>query len=108
MISTSFADIFKGNALKNSLLPIVVLAEDSRQAVRASGRRRESRSIWRRRRIDAAGWRAVEFPVDPFSKTCLLEGIDELGWILKQESAIATFEADRVGSINTLALRRLE
>jgi 3-isopropylmalate/(R)-2-methylmalate dehydratase small subunit len=45
----------------------------------------------------------VEFPVDPFSKTCLLEGIDELGWILKQQSAIAAFEAGRVGSVNTLA-----
>jgi 3-isopropylmalate/(R)-2-methylmalate dehydratase small subunit len=44
----------------------------------------------------------VEFAVDPFSKTCLLEGIDELGWILKQESAIAAFEAGRVGSVNTV------
>ncbi len=38
------------------------------------------------------------------SKTCLLEGIDELGWILKQEPAIAAFEKARVGSIDTLAL----
>jgi 3-isopropylmalate/(R)-2-methylmalate dehydratase small subunit len=45
----------------------------------------------------------VEFPVDPFSKTCLLEGVDELGWILKQEPAIAAFEAQRIGSINTAA-----
>ncbi len=44
----------------------------------------------------------VEFPVDRFSKTCLLEGVDELGWILKQEPAIAAFESQRVGSINTL------
>ena len=45
----------------------------------------------------------VEFPVDPFSKTCLLEGVDELGWILKQEAAIAAYEAARVGSIDTRA-----
>jgi 3-isopropylmalate/(R)-2-methylmalate dehydratase small subunit len=35
---------------------------------------------------------SVEFPVDGFSKTCLLEGVDELGWILKREPAIAGFE----------------
>ena len=35
-------------------------------------------------------------------KICLLEGIDELGWILKQESSIAAFEKNRLGSINTL------
>jgi 3-isopropylmalate/(R)-2-methylmalate dehydratase small subunit len=45
----------------------------------------------------------VEFPVDGFSKHCLVEGVDELGYILKNEAAIAAFEAKRVGSINTLA-----
>ncbi|MBI1787810.1 MAG: hypothetical protein HYR60_09705 [Acidobacteria bacterium] len=46
--------------------------------------------------------RKVEFPVDGFAKQCLLEGVDELGYILKQEAAIAAFEARREGSINTL------
>ena len=45
----------------------------------------------------------VEFPVDAFSKHCLLEGVDELGYILKQDAAISAYEAQRVGSINTLA-----
>jgi 3-isopropylmalate/(R)-2-methylmalate dehydratase small subunit len=40
--------------------------------------------------------------VDPFSKQCLLDGVDELGYILKQQPAIAEFEARREGSINTL------
>ena len=47
--------------------------------------------------------RAVEFPVDPFSKQCLLDGVDELGYILKQEPAVAAYEARREQSINTLA-----
>jgi 3-isopropylmalate/(R)-2-methylmalate dehydratase small subunit len=47
--------------------------------------------------------RQVEFPVDAFSKHCLLEGVDELGYILSQEAAIAAYEAKRVGSVNTLA-----
>jgi 3-isopropylmalate/(R)-2-methylmalate dehydratase small subunit len=101
VISTSFADIFKGNSLKNSLLPIVVpqkihdklfaLPEDARIKVDLSSQT-----------IMLPDGERVEFPVDPFSKTCLLEGIDELGWILKQQTAIAAFEANRVGSIDTI------
>jgi 3-isopropylmalate/(R)-2-methylmalate dehydratase small subunit len=101
VISTSFADIFKGNALKNSLLPIVVpheihvrlfaLPEDAKVKVDLTSQT-----------LTLPDGEKVEFPVDPFSKTCLLEGIDELGWILKQEPAIAAFEAQRLGSVNTL------
>lgn len=100
VISTSFADIFKGNALKNSLLPIVVsheihtklfaLAEDAKVKVDLASQT-----------LTLPDGDRVEFPVDQFMKTCLLEGIDELGWILKQEPAIAAFEAGRLGSINT-------
>jgi 3-isopropylmalate/(R)-2-methylmalate dehydratase small subunit len=101
VISTSFADIFKGNALKNSLLPIVVpqkvhekllaLPEDAKIKVDLASQT-----------ITLPDGEKVEFPVDPFSKTCLLEGVDELGWILKQAGPIAAFEAKRVGSVNTL------
>jgi 3-isopropylmalate/(R)-2-methylmalate dehydratase small subunit len=45
----------------------------------------------------------VEFPIDPFSKHCLLNGVDELGYILQHESDIAAYEARRVGSVNALA-----
>jgi len=41
--------------------------------------------------------------VDGFAKHCLLEGVDELGYILQQESAITAYEAGRAGSLNTLA-----
>jgi 3-isopropylmalate/(R)-2-methylmalate dehydratase small subunit len=44
----------------------------------------------------------VNFPIDPFAKECLLEGVDELGYMLKQEPSIAAYEAKRVGSVNTL------
>ena len=46
---------------------------------------------------------AVEFPIDEFAKHCLLEGVDELGYILKQEEAIAAYEAKRPLTINALA-----
>jgi len=48
------------------------------------------------------GGRAVEFPIDPFARHCLLNGIDELGYIRQQEDAIAAFEARRQSAVNTL------
>jgi 3-isopropylmalate/(R)-2-methylmalate dehydratase small subunit len=102
VISTSFADIFKQNSLKNALLPIVVpkevhaelLALDPAATVRVD---------LAAQTLTLPGGRTVEFPVDAFAKQCLLEGVDELGYILKQADAIAAFEAKREGSINTLA-----
>jgi 3-isopropylmalate/(R)-2-methylmalate dehydratase small subunit len=101
VVSTSFADIFKGNSLKNGLLPIVVPADIHAALIKSPG------IILK---IDLASQTltlpdgtAVEFPIDAFSKHCLLEGVDELGYILKQDAAISAYEAKRVGSINTLA-----
>lgn len=102
VISTSFADIFKGNALKNSLLPIVVPHEIHVKlfALPADAKIKVDLAS---QTLTLPDGERVEFPVDQFMKTCLLEGVDELGWILKQEPAIAAFERSRVGSINTLA-----
>jgi len=101
VVSTSFADIFKGNALKNSLIPVVVspevhakllgLPEDAQVTLDLAAQT-----------LALPDGTAVEFAVDSFSKTCLLEGIDELGWILKQAPAIEAFEAGRKFSVNTL------
>ena len=105
VISTSFADIFRQNSLKNALLPIVVPAE-AHAALFALVERDSDVEVT----VDLASQTVtlpdgskVEFPVDPFSKHCLLEGVDELGYILKNEAAIAAYEARRVGSIDTLA-----
>jgi len=105
VISTSFADIFRGNALKNSLLPIVVPA-DVHQALFAAIEKDADARV----KIDLAAQKlslpdggAVEFPVDGFSKHCLVEGVDELGYIQQREPEIAAFEAKRVGSINALS-----
>jgi len=101
VISTSFADIFKGNSLKNSLLPIVVPADVHAKLFAMPEDAKVEVDLASQSLILPDGTK-VEFPVDPFSKTCLLEGIDELGWILKQEPAIAAFEARRIGTLNTL------
>jgi len=105
VISTSFADIFKQNSLKNALLPIVFPA-DAHAALFAMVERDPDTEVT----VDLASQTVtlpdgsrVEFPVDPFSKHCMLEGVDELGYILKNEAAIGAFEALRVGSIDTAA-----
>jgi 3-isopropylmalate/(R)-2-methylmalate dehydratase small subunit len=105
VISTSFADIFKQNSLKNALLPIVFPA-DAHAALFAmvdSDPDTEVTVDLATQSVTMPDGRKVEFPIDPFSKHCLLEGVDELGYILKNEAAIAAYEAGRVGSIDTLA-----
>jgi len=101
VVSTSFADIFRQNSLKNSLLPIPV-PRDVHAALFAD----PGASV----HVDLAAQtltlpdgRKVDFPVDRFAKHCLLEGIDELGYILQQGPAISAFEAAHPASINTTA-----
>jgi len=101
VVSTSFADIFKQNSLKNGLLPIVVPAAVQAELVASPGT--IVKIDLSAQTLTLPDGRAVEFPIDPFSKHCLLEGVDELGYILKQELVIAEYEAKRVGSINALA-----
>ena len=105
VISTSFADIFKNNSLKNGLLPVVV-AKD----VHAKLFERLQKEPEAEVRVDLASQTltlpdgsAVTFTVDPFARHCLLEGIDELGYILQHEAAIAEYEKSQIGSLNTLA-----
>lgn len=101
VISTSFADIFKGNSLKNGLLPIVV-SRDVHQKLFALGDDATVAVDLASQTIKLPDGTKAEFPVDSFAKTCLLEGVDELGYLLQHADAIASFEAARVGSINTL------
>jgi 3-isopropylmalate/(R)-2-methylmalate dehydratase small subunit len=101
VISTSFADIFKGNSLKNSLLPIVVPADVHAELLKNSGA--AVKVDLASQTLTLASGRSVEFPVDGFPKHCLLEGIDELGYIQQQEPAIAAFEASHPAGIDTRA-----
>jgi 3-isopropylmalate/(R)-2-methylmalate dehydratase small subunit len=95
VVSTSFADIFKQNALKNSLLPIVIPAT-AHAALFAEIARNPRATV----KVDLPNQtftlpdgQTIEFPVDAFSKHCLVEGIDELGYILQQEAAIGAYES---------------
>ena len=94
VISTSFADIFRNNALKNGLLPIIVDAEthqmlfDLVEEVPTFALTIDLAS----QTISFPGG-SVVFPIDKFSKTCLLNGVDELGYIQGFEKQIAEYES---------------
>ena len=94
VISTSFADIFRNNSLKNGLIPIIVdeathkmLFDLVEEAPRA-----ELTVDLATQTLSYPGG-SVTFPIDPFNKTCLLNGVDELGYIMGFEKEIAAFEA---------------
>jgi 3-isopropylmalate/(R)-2-methylmalate dehydratase small subunit len=105
VISTSFADIFRGNAVKNSLLPIVVPAAAHKALFAAleDDPAAEVTVDLARKKLTLPDGSSVTFPIDEFARYCMLEGVDELGYILQQEAAIASFEAARPLSVNTLA-----
>ena len=94
VISTSFADIFRNNALKNGLLPIVVdkaTLHDLFDLV-AEIPDVELKINVAAQTLTMPGGRAAHFPLDPFSKSCLLDGVDELGYLLAREDAITNYE----------------
>ena len=102
VISTSFADIFKQNALKNSLLPIVVSPEVHTELFSLPGDAKVSVDL-ASQTLTLPNGRSIKFEVDEFSKHCLLNGVDELGYIMQNEKTIASFEATHKAAINTLA-----
>ena len=94
VISTAFADIFRNNALKNGLLPLQLSEKDYQQLLSYLNLAEDA---WMT--IDLAGQQLklgdgqqLQFPIDPFAKTCLLEGVDELGYLLQLEPKIDLFE----------------
>jgi len=94
LISTTFADIFKENSLKNGVLAIELDAKQYGQLLDAVRKSPDTLIT-----VDLAEQRitfngvALHFDVNSFSKTCLLEGLDEMGYLMKHEAQIAAFEA---------------
>jgi 3-isopropylmalate/(R)-2-methylmalate dehydratase small subunit len=89
VISTEIADIFRSNSLKNGLLPIVVDAESHRWLVAHPGA--EVSIDLATATLEMNGQR-VAFPIDRFSRYCLMNGIDQLGYLLEQDPAIHRYE----------------
>jgi 3-isopropylmalate/(R)-2-methylmalate dehydratase small subunit len=103
IVSTSFADIFRNNALKNGLLPVVVDAETLLQLFSLVEEEPDTQiSIdLAAQRLRLPDGREVTFPIDGFSKTCLLEGVDQLGYLLKHEAQVVAYEGVHTARVST-------
>jgi 3-isopropylmalate/(R)-2-methylmalate dehydratase small subunit len=93
VISTGIADIFRNNSLKNGLVPVIVDATTHAWLLENPGA--EVTVDVSERRLVLPGGRSVEFPLDGFSRYCLMNGIDQLGYLLQQNEAITKFERNR-------------
>ena len=94
VISTSFADIFYSNALKNGLLPVVVSPEtqDALFAMAEASPAEEVTVDLPNQQIRWPGG-SFAFSIDGFARTCLMNGVDELGYIMSLSDAIEEYEA---------------
>jgi len=93
VVSTSIADIFRSNSLKNGLLPIVVDRAVHAKLLAAPGM--NVTVSLENQTLTLADGTAVKFPIDAFARYCLMNGQDELDFLLAQEADIARFEANR-------------
>jgi len=105
IISTSFADIFRNNSLKNSLLPVIV-DEDTYKQLASLVAEEPGTSVTinlEDQTLTLPDGRSVTFPIDDFSKTCMLEGLDQLGYLQKQDARITAYEASHPARVNALS-----
>ena len=93
VVSTSIADIFRNNSLKNGLIPIVVDAAVHAKLLANPGS--EVTISLADKTLTLPDGTKAAFPIDPFARYCLMNGVDELEFLLSQETAIAAFEAKR-------------
>lgn len=103
VISTYFADIFRNNALKNGLLPIQVDPQTHQQLISlvAEDPNTTVKVDLEAQTVTLPDGRAVSFPIDGFARRCLLDGVDQLGYILNQDEGISAFEKANPGRVIT-------
>lgn len=93
IVSTAIADIFRSNSLKNGLLPIVVDEETHAWLLEHPGA--EVTIDVAASTLTLPDGRAVNYPIDSFARYCLLEGIDQLGYLQQYDELIRSFEETR-------------
>ena len=105
VLATSFADIFRANALKNGLLPVELPADVHAGLVAAveADPDAEVTVDLEAETLTLPGGRRVGFTVDPFARRMLLEGTDELGYLLGHAEAVAAYENAHPARVDTLA-----
>ncbi|WP_322493649.1 3-isopropylmalate dehydratase small subunit [Chloroflexus sp.] len=103
VIAPSFADIFRSNALKIGLLPVTIeqAIYDELVAMYANDPQMALSIDLAAQTVTLPDGRQVSFPIDAFSKYCLLHGVDQLGFLLNQAEAIAAYEASHPQPVKT-------
>lgn len=104
VVSTFYADIFRSNALKNGVLPIVV-DEDTLYQLFSLFEEDPATNVTvdlANQQLVLPGGQAVSFPIDPFAKHCLLNGVDQMGFLLNEDTAISEYEVVHVARVQTV------
>lgn len=103
VVSTDFADIFKGNALKNGLLPVIVDEETHQQLISLAQEDPTSQVTvdLEAQKLILPDGRGVTFPIDAFSRYCLLNGVDQLGFLMGLEQQIGEYEGVHAARVKT-------
>ena len=105
VISTGFADIFRNNSLKLGLVPVIV-DKDTHYQLMSLIEEEPNTEIMvdlKNQTVQLPDGRKVEFPIDDFSKTCILQGVDQLGYLQSHALNVEAYEADHPDRVNTLA-----
>jgi 3-isopropylmalate/(R)-2-methylmalate dehydratase small subunit len=105
VLAPLFADIFRNNALKNGLLPVELPADAHAELAAAveDDPEVEVTVDLEAERVTLPGGRTVAFSVDPFARQMLLDGTDELGYLLSQAAAVAAYEDAHPSRVDTTA-----
>lgn len=94
IISTSFADIFRSNALKNGLLTVQISRQEHAGLLKLLNDYRNLELVidLEQQKVYLPNGREISFPIDQFSKKCMLQGVDELGFLMGYEPQISAYE----------------
>jgi 3-isopropylmalate/(R)-2-methylmalate dehydratase small subunit len=95
VISTEFADIFRSNALKNGLVPVIVDDATLQWLIGHPGV--EVTVDLASSSVKLPGGKSVTFPIEPFARYCLMHGVDQLGYLLSKNAEISAYEQRRAG-----------
>lgn len=92
IIAPSFADIFYNNCFKNGILPVVLSSQEVEELMSLASDQENQVTVDLPRQEIRAGNKIYQFSLDGFRKTCLIEGLDDIGLTLKKEDKINDFE----------------
>ncbi len=99
VVSSFFADIFRGNSLNNGLLPVTVSEEFLQATFKAieADPTLELTIDLEAETITMPGVGSESFPIDPYKKTCMINGYDDIDYLLSKSEVIEGFESKRAG-----------